>query len=501
MQLANTKEEVSKYLLLTAVKMRSPVLFYRVLLDNLAEYLPIVYTPTVGLACQQFSSLFRAPDGLYINLSMQGRILASLESLKKEKPDVEVIVVTDGSRILGLGDLGVGGIPIPIGKLALYVTCGGIHPSRTLPIILDVGTNNKDLLVDPFYLGLPRPRVGDDEYFPFCDEFVNAIRTLYPNAFLQFEDFSTEHAFELLRLYRYKTLCFNDDIQGTAGIVVASLINAMRILKAQLHRQKILFYGAGSAATGILDLLAFYIKELNMQSSTENNPFYLIDSKGLIVSSRGDLQGYKKNFARTDITEHITDLLAIVQKIQPTVLIGVSAHTGAFTPEVMEYMATYCTPVILPLSNPTSKAECQAIDAIRATKGRVLCATGSASTTLEYEGRTLKIGQANNMYLFPGIGLGCTVGKVTLVSDLQVIRGAEALAEMVTREDLDSGCLFPDIAQARMIATNVAAAVIRQAARDGCCGAALVAAADDESLKNIITASMYIPAYNSSSRV
>lgn len=450
---------LQRYMALMDLQERNERLFYKLLIDNVEELLPVVYTPTVGEACQKYGSIFRKPQGLYISLKEKGKILEVLKNWPQR--GIQVIVVTDGERILGLGDLGCQGMGIPVGKLSLYTALGGIRPSACLPITIDVGTNNQKLLDDEFYIGLKQRRATGQEYAEFLHEFMCAVKQNYGEKVLvQFEDFANHNAFDLLSKYSTSHLVFNDDIQGTASVVLAGLIAAQKVLGKSLSDHTFLFLGAGEAGTGIAELIALKIsKETGAPIDETRKKIWLVDSKGLIVSSRKEsLQHFKQPWAHEH--EPVKDLIGAVNAIKPTVLIGTSGVGQTFTKEVVEAMATNNEkPLILALSNPTSQAECTAEQAYTWTNGRAIFGSGSPFDPVEYDGKTYLPGQANNCYIFPGLGLGLIMSGAIRVRDDMLLAASEALAAQVTEENFANGLIYPPFANIREISANIAASV------------------------------------------
>ncbi|NQV19717.1 MAG: NAD-dependent malic enzyme [Armatimonadetes bacterium] len=457
--------DIGKYIFLEALHDRNEILYYALLLKNLEELTPIVYTPTVGAACQQFGHLFRRARGMYISAKAKGDFKKRINNWAED--EVDVIVVTDGSRILGLGDLGASGIGIPIGKLSLYVACAGIYPSKKLPVVIDVGTDNADLLKDPLYLGGKHPRIKGEEFYEIIDEFIVAAHERWPKALIQFEDFTNDHAFPLLNKYREKLLCFNDDIQGTGGVALAGLLASMRITKEKLNEQKIIFLGAGSAAVGIADMIVAGMMEEGLSKEEARKRFWFIDSKGLVTTKRGDkLAEHKVAYARNEKLQKT--LLEIVKSIKPTVLMGVSKQTGAFDEQVVREMKKHVdTPIIFALSNPTSKSECTPTQAYEWTDGNVVYASGSPFDSIKYRGKTYATGQGNNMYIFPGVGLGAIVCQATKITDSMFYIAAKTLANLVKEEDLKKGRVYPDLNDIREISAHIAFAVCEVAYANG----------------------------------
>ena len=450
--------DLEKYLYLSGVQNRNENLFYRVLMDNMQELMPIIYTPTVGQACQEYSRIFSESRGIFISKYDRGRIKKILKNWPHK--NVRVIVVTDGERILGLGDLGANGMGIPIGKLSLYTACAGIDPKGCLPVTIDVGTNNQDLLNAPDYIGLPESRLRGKEYDALIDEFMAAASKAFPGVMIQMEDFGNVNAFRLLEKYRNQYCMFNDDIQGTASVALAGLYSALRITGGKISRQKLLFLGAGEAAIGIGDLVSSAMMEEGLSLSEARANCWFVDSKGLVVKSRTDLAEHKKPYAH-DFPFH-QDLLSAVEALKPTAIIGVSGQPRTFTPAIIEAMARINErPIIFALSNPTSKAECTSEEAYRHTKGHAIFASGSPFPAVTMDGRTFVPGQANNAYIFPGVGLGVIASEASRVTDEMFTAAAKTLVAQVTEEDLQTGCLFPSLNRIREVSANIALAVAK----------------------------------------
>jgi malate dehydrogenase (oxaloacetate-decarboxylating)(NADP+) len=454
--LRRLKEPLNRYVLLEALQDRNETLFYRVLIDNIDEMLPIIYTPTVGLACQQFGHIYRRPRGLYVTAADRGRVARVLANWPV--PDPAIIVVTDGERILGLGDLGTNGMGIPIGKLALYTACAGIDPTRCLPILLDVGTNNESMRSDPLYLGLKQKRLDGPEYDALVDEFMMATQQVFPGVLVQFEDFANHHAFTLLERYRNRLPSFNDDIQGTAAVSLAGLLSALRVTKQKLEEQTILFMGAGEAATGIADLATAAMAANGMKPDEARRRCWLFDSKGLVTAGRTGLAHHKQPYAH----EHapVGEFLQAVEQLKPTAIIGVAATAGTFTEPVLRAMARInARPIVFALSNPTSKSECTAEQAYAYTEGRALFASGSPFDPVDYEGMRYVPRQGNNSYIFPGVGLGAIVSRAKRVTDEMFLTSARSLAAQVTDGDLAQGSLYPPLKNVRDVSARIAADV------------------------------------------
>ncbi|XP_074286977.1 NADP-dependent malic enzyme [Silene latifolia] len=452
-----------KYISMMDLQETNEKLFYKLLIDHVEELLPLVYTPVVGEACQKYGSIFKRPQGLFISLKDKGKILEILKNWPEKS--IQVIVVTDGERILGLGDLGCQGMGIPVGKLSLYTALGGVCPSACLPITLDVGTNNEKLLDDEFYIGLKQKRATGEEYAEFVEEFMTAVKQNYGEKILvQFEDFANHNAFELLEKYRKTHLVFNDDIQGTASVVLAGLIASLKLLGGSLADHTFLFLGAGEAGTGIAELIALEMSnKTNAPVEEMRKKIWLVDSKGLVVSSRKEsLQHFKQPWAHDH--EPITTLLEAVQAIKPTVLIGTSGKGNTFTKEVVETMSSVNEkPLILALSNPTSQSECTAEQAYTWSQGKAIFASGSPFVPVEYDGSTFVPGQANNAYIFPGFGLGLIMCGAIRVHDDMLLAASEALASQVTEEHFKKGLIFPPFTNIRKISAHIATKVAEKA--------------------------------------
>jgi malate dehydrogenase (oxaloacetate-decarboxylating)(NADP+) len=456
-------DDLEKYVALNALHDRNEALFFRVVVDNIDEIQPLIYTPTVGLACQRFGHIFQRPRGLFISADDRGRIAKLLANWPYK---AKLIVVTDGERILGLGDLGANGMGIPVGKLSLYCACAGVHPELCLPVMLDVGTNNEELRNDPYYVGLRRKRLSGAEYDKLVDEFVTAARKVFPGVLIQFEDFANHAAFRLLHKYRDRFCVFNDDIQGTAAVALAGLFSALRVTGGKLSEQTLLFLGAGEAATGIADLVVSAMMAEGLSETEARKRNWLVDSRGLVVKSRTDLSEHKLPYAH----EHapIGDFPTAIRALRPTAIIGVAAVGGTFTPEVLRSMAEINRqPIVFALSNPTSKAECSAEEAYRGTDGRALFACGSPYDPVTLNGKTFVPRQGNNSYIFPGIGLGVIASGSKLVTDEMFMAAARTLAQLVTEADLAQGSLYPALPRIREVSAHIAAAVAKVAYKRG----------------------------------
>jgi len=472
-KLLATPEPIDKYRALMALQDRNERLYYRVLMDHLAELMPIVYTPTVGLATQRFSAVFERGRGVWITPDHRGRIREVLTAAVGER-SVELAVVTDNESILGIGDQGAGGMAISIGKLALYTAGAGIDPARTLPISLDVGTNNRDLLQNDLYLGWPGTRIRGAEYDELIDEFVEAFHALFPRAVLQWEDFRKDNALDILERYRHRNLSFNDDIQGTGAVALAGLFSALRAKGETLAEQRIVIHGAGAAGLGIARQIEAAMLEDGMAADTLYRHIAALDSRGLLVDDQDHPDTYKQALAWPSAfaAEHalIDDrsLEAVVAAFRPTVLIGTSGQPGCFHETLVNTMAAHVeVPVIMPMSNPTANSEAVPEDLVRWTDGRALIATGSPFAPVQHEDRTIEIGQGNNVFVFPGIGLGALLAGATEVSDDMITHASRALADQVSEAELSRGLLYPDISRLREVTAQCAAAVAEQAFAEG----------------------------------
>ena len=456
---------LEQYIFLAELQDRNQTLFYRTLVDHVAELMPVVYTPTVGTACRHFMHIYTRPRGLYICAEDRGRVAQLLRNWPE--PGVGVIVVTDGERILGLGDLGANGMGIPIGKLALYSACGGVHPDQCLPVMLDVGTDNPEIREDPLYIGQARPRLRGAAYDELLDEFVAAANEVFPGVLIQFEDFATENAFRLLARYEDRACTFNDDIQGTAAVALAGLISAGRITGRPLTAQKLLFLGAGAAATGIAELIVSAMVRQGLAEDEARRRCWFVDSQGLVTADRADLAPHKRPFAHA--AAPAPTLQAAVEALGPTALLGLSAQPGLFTEGVIRAMAAAnARPVIFALSNPTSKAECTAEEAYTWSDGRAVFASGSPFLpVLLADGRRFVPGQGNNAYIFPGLGLGVLASGARRVTDAMFHAAADRLAGLLSAEDLAAGSLYPPLSSIREVSAAIGEAVAAVAWDDG----------------------------------
>jgi len=472
-----------------ALQGRNETLFYRVVLDHIEEMMPIIYTPTVGQACQEYGHIFRRPRGMYISAADQGRVVEVLRNWPRQ--DVRIIVVTDGERILGLGDLGAYGMGIPVGKLSLYTACAGVHPSQCLPVTLDVGTDNERLLKDPLYIGIRQRRLRGRAYDEFVDEFMTAVQEVFPEVLVQFEDFANINAFRLLDRYRERQCTFNDDIQGTGAVALAGLYSALRITGGRLSEQTVLFLGAGEAAVGIADLIVAAMVSEGLSAEAARNRCWLVDSGGLVVKSRSGLAGHKQPYAHEHVP--LPDLLSAVEALRPTAIIGVSGQPGTFIQPVLEAMARLNErPIVFALSNPTSKAECTAEQAYVWTEGRAIFASGSPFDPVTLAGKTYVSGQGNNAYIFPGVGLGAIACGARLVTDEMFFAAAQALAQQVSESDLERGLIYPPLTAIREVSAAIAVAVAEVAYQRG-----LATQPKPADFLAHIEAQMYVPYYES----
>uniref|UniRef100_A0AAQ5ZS88 Malic enzyme n=1 Tax=Amphiprion ocellaris TaxID=80972 RepID=A0AAQ5ZS88_AMPOC len=456
------RKESKQYVFLMGLQDRNEKLFYRVLLSDVERFMPIIYTPTVGLACQQYGLIFRKPRGLFITIHDRGHIASVLQNWPEK--DIRAVCVTDGERILGLGDLGCYGMGIPVGKLALYTACGGMPPQQCLPVMLDVGTDNETLLKDPLYIGLRHKRVRGQAYDDLLDEFMKAVSDRYGmDCLIQFEDFANVNAFRLLTKYRNQYCTFNDDIQGTAAVAVAGLLAALRITKSKMCDHTIVFQGAGEAAMGIAELITMAMEKEGLAKDECLKKIWMVDSKGLIVKGRDHLTHEKERFAHDH--PHMKKLEDVIQELKPTAIIGVAAVAGAFSEQIIRDMASFNErPIIFALSNPTSKAECTAEQCYTLTEGRGIFASGSPFDPVTLpDGRMFYPGQGNNAYIFPGVGLGITACAIQHVTEEIFLTAAEALAHLVTEKDLAEGRLYPPLSSIRDVSLKLAVKIMEYA--------------------------------------
>jgi len=503
-QLARTYEsykhkstDLERYIYLVSLQDRNETLFYRLLQEHITEMMPVIYTPVVGEGCKQYSHIYRRPRGLYIPYAQRNDIGAVLSNAPTN--EVDVIVVTDGERILGLGDLGVGGMGIPVGKLSLYTLCAGVPPARTLPIILDVGTDNQELLRDPLYLGRRHERVRGQEYDDFIEHFVQAVIGEFPNVLLQWEDFSKNNATRLLERYRDRLCTFNDDIQGTGAVTLAGFLAAMDVIGSKISKQQIVMLGAGSSATGISDQIVSAMMSEGLTEEEARSAIWLVDSHGLVHAGRLGLEPFKQKYAQDPARvsawqvaelDRIT-LLDVIKNVKPSILVGTSAQPGAFTEEIIREMAKHVDrPVIFPLSNPTSKSEAVPVDLINWTGGRALVATGSPFPPVVFKNRVIDIGQCNNAFVFPGVGLGVIASGARRVTNEMFVAAARALAEFSPALQDPAASLYPALEGVRKMSRRVALAVAGEALRLG-----LTDAVSKEDLERRVAAKMWVPRY------
>ena len=491
------EDDLERYIFLASLQDRNEILFFRLLSEHIREMSPIVYTPVVGLACQHYSHLYRRPRGLYISYPYKDEI----DTLLQHAPstDIDVLVVTDGERILGLGDLGVGGMGIPVGKLALYTVCAGIHPARALPVMLDVGTDNQELLNDPLYLGWHHERVRGAAYDAFIDTFVQTVKHTFPHVLLQWEDFAKRNARRLLTHYQDQLCTFNDDIQGTGAVTLAGLLAAVHVTGTKLSEQRVVILGAGSAATGITEQIVGAIETEGYSLEEARSSIWLVDSHGLVHTGRGGLETEKAPYAQpqerlvgwnTSHSEQI-GLQEVVTQVHPTILIGTAARAGAFTEAIVREMARHVKrPIIFPLSNPTSKSEAAPEDLIAWTEGRALIATGSPYPEVSYSGQMITIGQCNNMFIFPGMGLGVIAAQARRVTNQMFIAAARALSEYSPARQASTASLYPMVEDVREVSRYVALAVGLAAQQSG-----VAERTSQEELGRRITEQMWIPHY------
>ena len=484
LNLERLPRDIDRYMLLSTLQERNERLFYRTVIDHIETVMPLIYTPTVGEACKEFSHIARDPKGFFITPRHRGEIVRLLGNWPER--DIRVIVVTDGQRILGLGDLGANGMGIPVGKLALYTACAGIPPWQCLPVMLDVGTNNAELREDPLYLGVPRARLRGKRYLDLVDEFVQAVQHRFPDALIQFEDFLRPDACALLERCRDRVLCFNDDIQGTAAVALAGIYASTRITKTRFKDLRILFLGAGSAATGIADLTTSALVDEKLTLDEARRRLWFVDLKGLVVKGRKDLMAHNLPYAHD---APAMDLLDAIESIKPHVLIGATGAPGTFTREVVKAMSALNErPAIFALSNPTSKAECTAEQAYAWSDGRAIFTSGSPFAPVRHDGKLLRPGQGNNAYVFPGIGLGAVTCRARTIPDELFLEAARTLAKLVKPADLDQACLYPPLHDIRRISLAIATRVATMAYDRG-----LARRRRPKDVKKDIAASMYEP--------
>ncbi|KFX06923.1 malate dehydrogenase [Pectobacterium betavasculorum] len=495
------KHDIEKHVYLRNIQDTNETLFYRLLDGHLSEMMPIIYTPTVGEACEHFSDIYRRARGLFISYPNRANIDDMLQNATKQ--NVKVIVVTDGERILGLGDQGIGGMGIPIGKLALYTACGGISPAYTLPVVLDVGTNNPQRLNDPLYMGWRHPRITDDEYYAFVDEFIQAVKRRWPNVLLQFEDFAQKNATPLLNRYRDEICSFNDDIQGTAAVAIGSLIAASRAAGTQLRDQTVAFLGAGSAGCGIAEQIIAQMKSEGLSDEEARARVFMVDRFGLLTDKLPNLLDFQSKLVQKsellvdwDCNSDAISLLEVVRNAKPTIMIGVSGQPGLFTEEIIREMHKHCArPIVMPLSNPTSRVEARPEDIIRWTEGSALVATGSPFSPVHYQDKVFPIAQCNNSYIFPGIGLGVLASGAKRITDGMLMAASRALADCSPLANNGEGALLPDLSDIQQVSKRIALEVGKAAQLQG---VAVVTSAD--ALQKAIDHNFWQPQYRSYKR-
>ncbi|HAT7073331.1 TPA: oxaloacetate-decarboxylating malate dehydrogenase [Legionella pneumophila] len=492
------EDPLEKHIYLRALQDRNEVLFYRLIIDNLVDILPIIYTPVVGQACEKFSHIYRQPRGVFLSYSERGKLDSIIQNIASTR-SIKVIVVTDGERILGLGDQGAGGLGIPIGKLSLYTSCGGIHPSNTLPIILDVGTNNKERLDDPEYIGWRHTRISGKEYDDFVDQFVQSIKRHMPHVLLQFEDFAQQHAYPLLERYKNQLCTFNDDIQGTASVAVAAILAATRVTNTPLKEHRVALLGAGSAGCGISEQLVHAMMNQGLSEEEARSRFYLVDRYGLLHDEMTDLLPFQKGFVRSSTSlqnwklekQGEITLTDVINNAQPTILLGVSGQPNQFNEAMIKTMLSYCErPIIFPLSNPTSRAEAIPQDLLNWTAGKALIATGSPFEAVAINGHKIEIAQCNNSYIFPGVGLGVVAGQAKRVTDLMMMAAAVALSELAPAIKTGEGRLLPELNYIRKVSQHIARAVILQGIKEG-----HIEPMNDNEIDDSIKRTMWTPQY------
>jgi malate dehydrogenase (oxaloacetate-decarboxylating) len=502
MQYSSFKSALNKHIYLRSIHDNNETLFFKLLRDHIDEMMPIIYTPTVGEACERFSDIYRSSRGLFISYEDRHNLDDILHNATKGK--VKVIVVTDGERILGLGDQGIGGMGIPIGKLSLYTACGGISPAYTLPVMLDVGTNNEKLLKDPMYMGLRHPRIDQADYDEFLEMFINAVKRRWPHVLLQFEDFAQPNAMPLLQRYRHRICCFNDDIQGTAAVTVGTLLAACRIKNQKLSEQKVVFVGGGSAGCGIAEqIIAQMVKE-GLTDAEARQQIFMVDRYGLVTEGMKGLRDFQRKLmqpksavADWQIAGEYASLTEVIHGAKPGILIGVSGQPGLFTEQAIKAMKQYQSmPIIFPLSNPSRQVEATPEQVIEWTNGEVIIATGSPFEPVTYQGKTYHISQCNNAYIFPGVGLGVLSSNANLISDEMLMVASETLAEASPLANTGVGSLLPPITQIESLSKKIAFAVGKVAQEQG-----LALMLDDDTLKQRIERNFWLPEYREYRRV
>ncbi|MBL0691541.1 MAG: NAD-dependent malic enzyme [SAR324 cluster bacterium] len=492
-QLCQLNSDLEKHIYLRDLQDSNETLFYSLLREHFTEILPIIYTPTVGNACELFSQIYRQSRGLFLSYPNRDTLKNQIWNIASKT--IKVIVITDGERILGLGDLGTGGMGIPIGKLSIYTACGGISPAYTLPIYIDVGTNNENLLNDPMYIGWRHSRVDGDEYYNFLDKILFTLNERWPGVLIQFEDFAQRKATSIIKKYENKYCCFNDDIQGTAAVTLATLLNACKKINVPLKNHRILFVGAGSAATGIANLIAYQMSKKGMDLAEAKQNIFLCNSKGLVCENSPIINDFQKDYVKSNqliksISENdIPSMAQCVEKLKPTILIGVSGQKNVFNKQIVTTMLKNTTrPIIFPLSNPTSNSEARPADIIKWTKGAALVASGSPFEPIDFEGKKHHFSQCNNCFIFPGIGLGVVSGRPTYISPVMILEAAKTLADYPVCSD--EGSLLPDINQVDDISKKIAFRLIKQAIKEN-----LMLKTSDEDIESTINRNFWMPTY------
>ncbi|BBV66024.1 NAD-dependent malic enzyme [Kluyvera ascorbata] len=492
------KTEIDKHIYLRNIQDTNETLFYRLVENHLDEMMPVIYTPTVGAACERFSEIYRRARGVFISYQNRHNMDDILQNVPNH--NIKVIVVTDGERILGLGDQGIGGMGIPIGKLSLYTACGGISPAYTLPVVLDVGTNNQQLLNDPLYMGCRNPRISDDEYYQFVDDFIQAVKHRWPNVLLQFEDFAQKNAMPLLNRYRDEICCFNDDIQGTAAVTAGTLIAASRAAGSQLNEQKVVFLGAGSAGCGIAEQIIAQMQREGLSEEQARSRVFMVDRFGLLTDQMPNLLPFQSKLAQKQEKiqgwQHDNDeisLLDVVRNVKPNILIGVSGQTGLFTEEIIREMHKHCPrPIVMPLSNPTSRVEATPQDIISWTDGQALVATGSPFAPVTWKDTVYPIAQCNNSYIFPGIGLGVIASGASRITDEMLMSASETLAKHSPLANNGEGLVLPELKDIHKVSRAIAFAVGKMAQQQG-----VATNTSADALQEAIDENFWLPEYRS----
>ena len=498
LQYQGFKTDIDKHIYLRNIQDTNETLFYRLVENHLDEMMPVIYTPTVGSACERFSEIYRRARGVFISYENRHMMDDILQNVSAH--NIKVIVVTDGERILGLGDQGIGGMGIPIGKLSLYTACGGISPAYTLPVVLDVGTNNQQLLNDPLYMGWRHPRISGDEYYEFVDEFIQAVKQRWPDVLLQFEDFAQKNAMPLLNRYRNEICSFNDDIQGTAAVTVGTLIAASRAAGSQLSNQKIVFLGAGSAGCGIAEQIVAQTQREGLSEAAARQKVYMVDRFGLLTDQMPNLLPFQSKLVQKQENIHhwetsgdAISLMDVVRNVKPDILIGVSGQTGLFTEEIIREMHKYCPrPIVMPLSNPTSRVEATPQDIITWTDGNALVATGSPFPPVQWKDKLYPIAQCNNAYIFPGVGLGVIAAGASRITDEMLMAASETLAEHSPLRTNDNGMVLPGLDQIQRVSRAIAFAVGQVAQQEG-----VAVKTSAEALQQAIDDNFWRPEYRS----